>query len=81
MPYLRPEGVLLFKARARRPKDEADLAAVLPELGPAARAWPAHLRCCIPAIPGSGPFPADGPPVGPGGHARRRRFWAPAAGG
>lgn len=39
VPYLRPEGVLLFKARHRRPKDEADLAAVLPRLEPAARAW------------------------------------------
>ena len=32
IPYLRPEVVLLFKAKAARPKDEADLAAVLPLL-------------------------------------------------
>ena len=30
IPYARPEVVLLFKAKAARPKDEADLAAVLP---------------------------------------------------
>jgi hypothetical protein len=39
IPYLVPEIALLFKAKAARPKDEADFAAVLPELGPAARAW------------------------------------------
>jgi len=39
VPYLRPEGVLLFKARHRRPKDEADLAAALPRLEAGARAW------------------------------------------
>lgn len=30
IPYLRPEIVLLFKAKNARPKDESDLAAVLP---------------------------------------------------
>jgi hypothetical protein len=33
IPYARPEVVLLFKARSARPKDESDLAAVLPHLG------------------------------------------------
>jgi hypothetical protein len=32
IPYERPEVVLLFKAKHARPKDEADLAAVLPRL-------------------------------------------------
>lgn len=32
IPYVRPEVVLLFKAKAARPKDEADLAAALPLL-------------------------------------------------
>jgi hypothetical protein len=32
LPYLRPEVVLLFKAKQARPKDESDLAAVLPLL-------------------------------------------------
>ena len=33
IPYARPEVVLLFKAKDARPKDESDLAAVLPRLG------------------------------------------------
>jgi hypothetical protein len=37
IPYERPEVVLLFKAKHSRPKDEADLAAVLPRLGPERR--------------------------------------------
>jgi aminoglycoside-2''-adenylyltransferase len=32
IPYVRPEVALLFKAKQARPKDEADLAAVLPHL-------------------------------------------------
>jgi hypothetical protein len=32
VPYVRPEVVLLFKAKQARPKDESDLAAVLPLL-------------------------------------------------
>jgi Aminoglycoside-2''-adenylyltransferase len=32
IPYVRPEVVLLFKAKGARPKDESDLAAVLPRL-------------------------------------------------
>jgi hypothetical protein len=39
IPHLRPEGVLLYKAKARRPKDEADFAACLPHLESAARRW------------------------------------------
>lgn len=39
VPYLAPQGVLLFKAKGTRPKDEADFATVLPELDAAARAW------------------------------------------
>ena len=40
IPYARPEIVLLFKAKHDdRPKDEADLAAVLPRLEPARRRW------------------------------------------
>lgn len=39
IPYARPEVVLLFKAKAARPKDDADLTAVLPRLEPAARRW------------------------------------------
>jgi hypothetical protein len=39
IPYGRPEVVLLFKAKAHRPKDEEDLAAVLPHLDASRRAW------------------------------------------
>jgi hypothetical protein len=39
IPYLRPQGVLLYKAKAQRPKDDADFAAVLPQLEDEARAW------------------------------------------
>jgi hypothetical protein len=39
IPYARPEVVLLFKAKAARPKDDDDLAAVLPRLGPEPRRW------------------------------------------
>ena len=38
IPYERPEVVLLFKAKHSRPKDEADLAAVLPRLSAERRA-------------------------------------------
>ncbi len=37
--FLKPEGVLLYKAKALRPKDEADFAACLPNLDDAAREW------------------------------------------
>ncbi|MGN6032658.1 MAG: nucleotidyltransferase domain-containing protein [Thermomicrobiales bacterium] len=39
IPYARPETVLLFKAKATRPKDEDDFAAVLPHLPADARRW------------------------------------------
>ena len=39
VPFLVPEAVLLYKAKDMRPKDEADLAAVLPHLGDHARSW------------------------------------------
>ncbi len=39
IPYARPEIVLLFKAAGARPKDEDDLAAVLPRLEPDVRRW------------------------------------------
>ncbi|UNS95644.1 hypothetical protein MMF93_03475 [Streptomyces tubbatahanensis] len=38
IPYQAPEVVLLFKAKAPRPKDQADFDAVLPLLSPARRA-------------------------------------------
>jgi len=39
IPFLRPELVLLFKAKVVRPKDGLDLEVVLPELGEEPRAW------------------------------------------
>jgi len=39
IPYLAPEVVLLFKAKAARDKDHLDLRAVLPLLSPGRRAW------------------------------------------
>lgn len=39
IPYLSPEVVLLFKAKHRRPKDEADFALVAPRLTEAERSW------------------------------------------
>jgi len=39
IPYLRPEYVLLFKAKNGRPKDDADFAATLPALGEERRRW------------------------------------------
>ena len=39
VPFLKPQAGLLFKAKSTRPKDEADFAATLPALDPAARAW------------------------------------------
>ena len=48
IPYARPEIVLLFKAkRSLRPKDEADLAAVLPSLGRARRRWLAEALALV----------------------------------
>ncbi len=37
--FLKPEAVLLYKAKATRPKDEADFAACLPLLDGEARHW------------------------------------------
>lgn len=37
IPFLRPEAVLLYKAKAARPKDEADLARCLPLMNGEAR--------------------------------------------
>jgi hypothetical protein len=39
IPFLKPEGVLLYKAKAARGKDQADLEACLPHLSPDARSW------------------------------------------
>ena len=39
IPYLRPEIVLLFKAKAPSAKDEADRAAALPQVDQPARVW------------------------------------------
>lgn len=39
IPYVRPEVALLFKAKATRPKDDGDFAAVLPRLEPESRRW------------------------------------------
>jgi hypothetical protein len=39
IPYGRPEIILLFKAKRVRPKDEADFAAVLPQLDASRREW------------------------------------------
>lgn len=46
-PYLRPDVQLLYKAKARRPKDEADFAAVAPLLDAGARSW---LRAALHAV-------------------------------
>lgn len=39
IPILRPEVVLLYKAKSPRPKDEEDFIALLPALGHAQAAW------------------------------------------
>jgi len=39
IPYARPEVVLLFKAKASRPKDEVDFTTILPHLDSSRRAW------------------------------------------
>ncbi|WP_312417986.1 hypothetical protein [Shinella sp.] len=44
IPYLAPEAVLLFKAKYRREKDEADFARAVPMLGKDRRRW---LKACI----------------------------------
>ena len=42
IPYVAPQIVLLFKAKAQREKDEADFANVMPKLSPEARDWLAN---------------------------------------
>ena len=37
--FLRPEGVLFYKAKATRPKDEADFTVAAPRMDGGARAW------------------------------------------
>ncbi len=44
IPYLRPEAVLLFKAKYRRDKDEADFARAVPKLDGEAKRW---LKACL----------------------------------
>jgi aminoglycoside-2''-adenylyltransferase len=39
IPFLAPEGVLLFKSGPRRPKDERDFEVLLPALSASSRAW------------------------------------------
>jgi hypothetical protein len=49
IPYVAPQIVLLFKAKATRDKDQADFALVTPKLSPEARDWlPAALRTIHP---------------------------------
>ena len=42
VPFVAPQIVLLFKAKAQREKDEADFAKIAPRLSPDARAWLAN---------------------------------------
>ena len=42
VPYLMPHGTLLYKAKAAREKDEADLRTCLPRMSDGARAWLRH---------------------------------------
>jgi hypothetical protein len=52
VPYVAPQVVLLFKAKAKRDKDEADFAVVAPRLPADARAWLADsLRTTDPGHP------------------------------
>jgi len=39
IPYLKPAGVLLFKAKHRRPKDDADFELAVPKLAAPERLW------------------------------------------
>jgi len=47
VPFLRPHAVLLYKAKAPRPKDEADFAVCLPRLDEPSRMW---LRTALAAV-------------------------------
>jgi len=52
LPCLRPELVLLFKAKNVRPKDDADFTSVLPALGIEERRWLlSALQLTVPACP------------------------------
>ena len=52
IPYVAPQIVLLFKAKATRDKDEADFALIAPKLSPEARDWlAASLRTIQPGHP------------------------------
>lgn len=42
VPYLSPEIQLLYKARSRRAKDQADFDHIAPRMDPSARAWLRH---------------------------------------
>ena len=47
IPYLTPEIQLLYKAKAPRPKDEADFARALPYLNGESRKWLAHALALV----------------------------------
>jgi hypothetical protein len=47
VPYVAPEIVLLFKAKAMRDKDEADFVGTVARLGPAQRGWLADALCRV----------------------------------
>ena len=50
IPYLSPEVVLLYKAKLRRARDEADFKRVLPKLEPSAMSWLVNaLQICHPS--------------------------------
>lgn len=52
IPYCRPQITLLFKAKARRPKDDADFANVVPHMDAGSRRWLADaLRIVAPDHP------------------------------
>ena len=52
IPYVAPQIVLLFKAKATRDKDQADFALIAPRLSPEARNWlAAGLRLIQPGHP------------------------------
>jgi hypothetical protein len=69
IPYLAPEIVLLFKAKATRPHDEADLDRALPRLDDRRRAW---LRWAVgrvhPGHPWLDRIPSGPDPARPGRH-------------
>lgn len=52
IPYLKPEGVLLYKAKAPRAKDEIDFATCLPAMPHDSRQWLRNALLC--AHPGHG---------------------------